>query len=166
MSDTKAYIFQILLIVLVQICICKNSYIIFPFKVYKDTESEFLSNEKCFQLKEDNLIYSIFKVGNPEKELPAFYTLYNSTLSIHSNFDIAKNLKSNYIPSNSKTFIISENKELQDEFILNMEGGKIIKNFTFLNQTQNKNHINLYLNIGFQNFYKELTSNEIEYPNY
>ena len=164
MSKLKKYFFLIL-IISIKICINEKS-IILPFKSYKESEDEFLSKDEFFKLKEDNVFFSSFKIGNPPKEIPAFYTLYNSSLSIHSNLNILSYLKSDYIPSKSKSFSMPEYDKVQDELTLNIENEEIVKNFTFLFQTQNKNDKNLYINIGLQNFYKELTTDKFDSPNF
>ena len=54
-------------------------------------------------------------MGNPRGEIPAFFILYNSSLSIHSNLDIFPPSKNTYNPSESKTFINYENDTIQEE---------------------------------------------------
>ena len=166
MSASKKYILGILLLISIQICISEKNSIILSFKLYKEKDNDFLSKDEIFKIKEDNIFYTIFKAGNPPKELPAFYTLYNSSLSIHSNLDILSYLKSDYILSKSKTFIMPELNKVQDELRFNIEDKEVIKNFTFYYQTQNINDKHLYINIGLQNFYQELTSDNFENPNF
>lgn len=140
--------------------------IIFPFKVYQPKENKCSSQQEIFESKENNYIYSTFKIGNPPKEIPGLYFLYNSSLLINSNATFLFPFESDYIPSKSKTFINCENNKIQEQLIFNIENEEIIKNFTFLYLNQNKKDKNLYLRIGLQNFFKELNSNIIEPPNF
>ena len=153
-------------LLIISITKCERKSIIFPFKIYQPKENKFEEQEKIFELKENNYFYSTFKIGNPPKEIPALYTLYNSSLLINSNINLILPLESEYIPSKSKTFIKYENNKIKDELILNIENETVIKNFSFLYSNQNKNGKNLYLNIGLQNFYKELNSDNIENANF
>ena len=166
MSLSKNIFSPILLFILINISSGESKSIVFPFKSYQPAKMEYLSKEEFFKLKEDNLIYSTFKIGNPQREIPAFYNFYNSSLSIHSDSDLLGSLKSYYMPSYSKTFIITDLNKSQDDLIFNEAKEEVYKNFSFLNLTQNTSENNFYLNIGLQNFYKEFVLNEVDNPNF
>ena len=163
---SKNIYFPFLLVALIQTIISGNKSIIFPFQIYKPKEYELSSDERIFEFIENNLLYTKFKMGNPRGEIPAFFTLYNSSLSIHSNLDIFPSSKNSYNPSESKTFISYENDTIQEVLSFNLEGEEIIKNFTFLYSDQNETNKNLYINIGLQNFYSELASDNFSSPNF
>ena len=166
MSLSKNIFNQILLFILINISSGESKSIIFPFKSYQPSKMEYLSKEEFFKVKEDNLIYSTFKIGSPQREIPAFYNFYNSSFSIHSDSNLLESLKSYYLPAYSKTFIISDLNKSQDDLIFNEAKEEIYKNFSFLNLTQNTSENNFYLNVGLQNFYKEFTLNEVNNPNF
>ena len=166
MSLSKNIFSPILLFILINISSGESKSIVFPFKSYQPAKMEYLSKEEFFKLKEDNLIYSTFKIGNPQREIPAFYNFYNSSLSIHSDSDLLGSLKSYYMPSYSKTFIITDLNKSQDDLIFNEAKEEVYKNFSFLNLTQNTSENNVYLNIGLQNFYTEFVLNEVDNPNF
>ena len=164
--SSKKYLMLILLIISIKFSLTKNNSIILPFNIYQPKEYDFPSKNEIFEFIEKDYIYSIFKMGNPPKELPGFYNLYDSNISIYPNSNNFSPSESLYIPNDSKTFISLENNHVQDELIINTENQKIIKNFTFLYSKQSKTDKNLYLSIGIQNFYKEYTLNKIENPNF
>ena len=166
MSLSKNIFKPILLFILANIISGESKSIIFPFKTYQPEKIEYLSKEDFFKLKEDNLIYSIFKIGDPQREIPAFYNFYNSSLSIHSDPELLKSLKSYYIPLYSKTFNVTDLNKSQDDLTFNEGKEEIYKNFSFLNMTQNTSENNFYLNVGLQNFYREFVLNEVENPNF
>jgi hypothetical protein len=166
MSLSKNIFTPILLFILINISSGESKSIVFPFDSYQPAKMEYLSKEEFFKLKEDNLIYSTFKIGNPQREIPAFYNFYNSSLSIHSDSDLLGSLKSYYMPSYSKTFIITDFNKSQDDLIFNEAKEEVYKNFSFLNLTQNTSENNFYLNIGLQNFYTEFVLNEVDNPNF
>lgn len=163
---SKEIYFLLLLIVLIQTIISGEKSIIFPFQIYKQKEYKYYSDEEIFELIENNYLYTKLKLGNPPKELPALFTLYNSSLSIHSNLDIFSPSEFSYNPLKSKSFINYENNTIQEELIFNLESEEIIKNFTFLYHPENKTDKILYINVGLQNFYNEFTSDNVENPNF
>lgn len=162
----KYYLMLILLFLSIKLSKTKKKSIILPFHIYQPKEYDFPTKNEIFQILEKDYIYSIFKMGSPPKELPGFYNLYDSNLSVYANSNNFSPSKSLYIPSNSKTFISLEKNRIQEVLEINTNSEKIIKNFTFLYPKQNETDENLYLSIGIQNFYTEYTSDNIKNPNF
>ena len=132
------------------------------FNIYHPKDESNLTKEQIFESIEKNYIYSYFEIGNHRKKIPLFLTFNNSCLSIDTDLIISPLLESNYITSNSKSFIKLENNMIQEECEIN---GKIINNFTFLYQ-KNDEKDNLYGYIGLQNFYDKYKLNDFEKPNF
>ena len=72
MSLSKNIFNQILLFILINISSGESKSIIFPFKSYQPSKMEYLSKEEFFKVKEDNLIYSTFKIGRKYQPFTTF----------------------------------------------------------------------------------------------
>ena len=151
-----------ILIFSISIIITKSFSIPLKFDVYQPKESN-LTKEQIFESIGKNYIYSYFEIGKPRKKIPLFLTFNNSFLSIDTDLIISSLLESNYITSNSKSFIKLENNMIQEECEIN---SKIVNNFTFLYQKSNEKENNLYGYIGLQNFYDKYKLNDFEKPNF
>ena len=152
-----------ILIFSISVTLTKSFSIPLKFNIYQPKDESSLTKEQIFESIEKNYIYSYFEIGNPRKKIPLFLTFNNSFLSIDTDLIISPLIESNYIPSNSKSFIALENNIIQEECEIN---GKIVNNFTFLYQKSNEKEKNLYGFIGLQNFYDKYKLNDFERPNF
>ena len=160
----KIYNFLLFILIFsISITITKSFSIPLKFHIYQPKDGSNLTKEQIFESIGKNYIYSYFEIGKPRKKIPLFLTFNNSFLSIDSDLIISSLLKSNYIASNSKSFIKLGNNMIQEECEINR---KIINNFTFLYQKGNKKENNLYGYIGLQNFYDKYKLNDFEKPNF
>ena len=163
MSENINNFLFFILIFSISVTITKSFSIPLKFNIYQPKDESSLTKEQIFESIEKNYIYSYFEIGNPRKKIPLFLTFNNSFLSIDTDLIISPLIESNYIPSNSKSFIALENNIIQEECEIN---GKIVNNFTFLYQKNNEKEKNLYGYIGLQNFYDKYKLNDIEKPNF
>lgn len=166
---TKNIFLIIIFNILINNSLSKKNSIILPFKTYypyQFKEYSYLTHEQVIDSLMNLSFYSIFEIGNPPKEIPIIYNFYNSSLSLNSNLNFLFLQKTYYNPFNSKTFKILDNDNAQEEFIIETENSKIIKNLTFLYQSYDNITENIIGCLGLQNFYRENTNNNTQNTNF
>ena len=155
----------LILNIIIKNCLCEKKSISLPFTIYKPTADKDSSKEKFFEINNNINFYTEFEIGNPKKKIPIFYNFENSILSLHSNLKM-ESVQSTFEPKDSKTFKKLDNNLAEDELSVQIKNEQKINKFIFSYENITEGDKNLIGCIGLQNFYQDITNNNVESSNF
>ena len=158
-------IFILLIFISINFCLNKKKSLVLPYKIFFPPEDDKITKEQIYLSIERNYFYTLMEIGNPPKKIPMFFNFNDSSLSFQSDLKFLSILESSYTPSNSQSLKI-ENQTALEDVLFDIEDVTIIKNLSFIYPNLKKDDLSYYINVGLQNFYKDIRKKNITYPNF